>query len=67
MYNIKCDIMNYLGSFSFRFGTKHIVATNIILWLRTLIKESVEEIIELQEESTDYASLVNYNIMPKEM
>ena len=42
----------------YRFGTKHIVATNMILWLGTLIKESVEEIIELQKEALHEAGLV---------
>ena len=28
----------------------HVVATNIILWLRTLVKESLEEIAEIEEE-----------------
>ena len=33
-----------------RYGTCHVVATNIILWLRTLIRESLEEISEVEEE-----------------
>ncbi len=28
----------------------HVVATNIILWIRTLVKESLEEISEAEEE-----------------
>ena len=28
----------------------HVVATNIILWIRTLMKESLEEISEAEEE-----------------
>ena len=37
----------------------HIVATNIILWLGTLIKESVEEIVEVQREhETDMVSII---------
>jgi len=28
----------------------HVVATNIILWIRTLIKETLEEISEIEEE-----------------
>jgi hypothetical protein len=28
----------------------HVVATNIILWIRTLIKESLEEIAEIEHE-----------------
>jgi len=28
----------------------HLVATNIILWIRTLVKESLEEISEAEEE-----------------
>ena len=39
---------------------KHVVATNMILWLRTLIKESVEEIIELQKELLHDVSLVRF-------
>jgi hypothetical protein len=34
----------------FRYGTMHVVATNIILWIRTLVKESLEEISEAEEE-----------------
>jgi len=33
-----------------RFGTMHLVALNIIMWIRTLIKESIEEIIEFESE-----------------
>ena len=36
--------------FFFRYGTMHVVATNIILWIRTLIKESLEEISEIEAE-----------------
>ena len=32
-------------------GTMHIVATNIIVWIRTLIKESLHEITESEEEA----------------
>ena len=35
---------------NFRFGTMHLVALNIIMWIRTLIKESIEEIIEFESE-----------------
>ena len=28
----------------------HVVATNIVLWLRTLVKETLEEISEIEEE-----------------
>ena len=28
----------------------HLVALNIIMWIRTLIKESIEEIIEFEDE-----------------
>jgi len=34
-----------------RFGTMHLVALNIIMWIRTLIKESIEEIIEFEKDS----------------
>jgi len=36
-----------------RFGTMHLVALNIIMWIRTLIKESIEEIIEFESEHRD--------------
>ena len=29
----------------------HVVATNIIIWIRTLIKESLHEITESEEEA----------------
>ncbi len=32
-----------------RFGLMHVVATNIILWIRTLMKESLHEIAESEE------------------
>ena len=35
-------------------ATMHVVATNIILWFRTLIKESIEEIWEYEESSTHH-------------
>ena len=28
----------------------HVAATNIILWIRTLVKETIEEITEVEEE-----------------
>eukprot|EP00095_Tigriopus_kingsejongensis_P008824 maker-scaffold280_size224562-snap-gene-0.12 protein:Tk08824 transcript:maker-scaffold280_size224562-snap-gene-0.12-mRNA-1 annotation:"conserved hypothetical protein" len=34
-----------------RFGTMHVVATNIIIWIRTLIKESLHEIMESEERA----------------
>ncbi len=40
-----------------RLGTMHIVATNIIIWIRTLIKESMEEIEEYEVE--EVAEVVN--------
>ena len=46
-----------------RFGIKHIIATNIILWLRTLIKESVEEIIELEKEALREEGLVSIKFL----
>lgn len=36
-----------------RFGMMHIVATNLILWIRTLVYESVEEIAKIQSEMND--------------
>ena len=45
--------------FSFqRFGTKHIVATNMILWLGTGIKESVEEIVEQGKEAEGVSTIL---------
>ena len=32
----------------------HVVATNIIVWFRTLIKESIEEIWEYEESATHH-------------
>ncbi len=34
-----------------RFGTMHLVGTNIVIWLRTLFKESLLEIDESEEEA----------------
>lgn len=31
----------------FRFGTMHVFATNLILWIRTLTQETLEEITEI--------------------
>ena len=42
-----------LFQFYFRMGTMHVVATNIILWIRTLIKESLEEIEEFEIEEIE--------------
>jgi len=39
-----------------RFGTMHLVALNIIMWIRTLIKESIEEIIEFESEHREEGS-----------
>ena len=33
-----------------RYGTMHVVATNIVLWIRTLIKETMEEVTEIGEQ-----------------
>ena len=43
-----------ISSLYFRMATMHVVATNIILWFRTLIKESIEEIWEYEESSTHH-------------
>lgn len=40
-----------------KYGTMHIVATNIILWIRTLIKESLEEIAEIEHEHESARSI----------
>ena len=41
----------------FRVGIMHVVATNIIIWIRTLIKESLEEINEYEiEENSERSS-----------
>lgn len=37
---------------SYRFGTMHLVATNIVLWIRTLVKESLHEIAEWDEQES---------------
>ena len=34
----------------------HVVSTNIILWIRTLIKESLEEIEEYEESVTEHGT-----------
>ena len=46
----------------------HVAATNIILWIRTLVKETLEEIIEVEEErmkkaehETDHHEAVKFN------
>ena len=41
----------------YRIGIMHVVATNIIIWIRTLIKESLEEIEEYEIEETEHGSL----------
>jgi hypothetical protein len=38
-----------------------VVATNIILWIRTLIKESLEEIAEIEHEHEDGKELKALN------
>ena len=49
--------------FSFqRFGTKHVAATNMILWLGTVIKESVEEIVEQGKEAESVSTIL---VMPR--
>ena len=40
----------------YRIGIMHVVATNIIIWVRTLIKESLEEIEEYEIEETEHGS-----------
>ena len=45
-----------------RFGTKHVVATNMILWLGTVIKESVEEIVEQGKEAESVSTIL---VMPR--
>jgi len=37
----------------FRFGTMHVVATNLNLWIRTLFRESLYEIYELCHHPND--------------
>ena len=39
-----------IDSFLLRFGMMHVIATNIILWLRTLFKETLDELSEVEEE-----------------
>ena len=38
-------------SLHFRLGTMHVFCTNIVIWIRTLIKESLMEIDETEEEA----------------
>ena len=45
-------LRKFCSQFPFsRFGLMHLVATNIILWIRTLLKESLHEISESEEEA----------------
>ena len=44
------DLLNANLPILFRIGTMHVVATNIVIWIRTLIKESLEEIEEYEVE-----------------
>ena len=46
-----------------RFGTKHVVATNMILWLGTVIKESVEEIVEQGKEAEGVSKILAIQIL----
>ena len=39
----------------------HVVATNIILWIRTLIKESLEEIAEIEAEHLEEKKAIAHN------
>ena len=52
-------ISSFLLNLIFSLGTMHIVATNIILWIRTLIKESLHEITESEEEAHRVAQAVS--------
>lgn len=36
----------------------HLVATNIIIWIRTLVKESLEEIEEYEESETQHGTIL---------
>ena len=47
-------------------ATMHVVATNIILWFRTLIKESIEEIWEYEESSTHHFKVHHTNFLIKQ-
>ena len=47
-------------------ATMHVVATNIILWFRTLIKESIEEIWEYEESSTHHFKVHHTNFFVKQ-
>ena len=46
-----------------RFGTKHVAATNMILWLGTVIKESVEEIVEQGKEAEGVSKILAIQIL----
>ena len=50
MGEINPNHVNSMILFS-RFGTMHVFCTNVILWIRTLIKESLLEIDESEEEA----------------
>ena len=54
----------YLISF-FRIGLMHVVAANIILWIRTLIKESLEEIEEYEFEEIEKMKLEKMEVTMK--
>ena len=48
-----------------RYGTMHVTATNIILWIRTLIKETMEEVSEIGEEHEKIEREArNYKVIP---
>jgi hypothetical protein len=46
----------------YRFGTMHVFATNIIMWIGTLLKETIEaleEAEEHEEEKKEHHQTVN--------
>jgi len=49
-----------------RMATMHLVATNIIIWIRTLIKESLEEIEEYEETETKHGTVLRHTENPEQ-
>ena len=65
---LKQEKLNCFGInviFFFRIGLMHVVAANIILWIRTLIKESLEEIEEYEFEEIEKMKLEKMEVTMK--
>ena len=66
---LKQEKLNFFGInviFFFRIGLMHVVAANIILWIRTLIKESLEEIEEYEFEEIEKMKLEKMEVCNNE-